>query len=342
MRLLNTLYVTEHGARVGLRKGSLAVKLRDGRERRVPINAVDTVVLLGRAQPSAELLAECSRRNIRVAALTRYGRVRFVVAGPTGGSVHLRLEQYRRATEAAPSAQVARTVVAGKLQNCRRMLQRWEWDAPARLRSLFADQRGMVEERLRALEGSLDGDRIRGIEGDGTRRYFRGLALHLGSQETSVHFAGRSRRPPRDPVNAVLSFAYGLLLTEAVGALEAAGLDPQIGFLHQPRSGRPALALDLVKEFRPAFGDRFGIAALMRGQLTDDDFVRSNRDACHLNDEGRRKFIEAFEEFKSEEVFHPVLGRDLPRWSALSVQATLMARHVRGDLADYPPFTLAG
>jgi CRISPR-associated protein Cas1 len=342
MRLLNTVYVTEHGSRVGYRQGSVLVERRDGTKAKVPINAVDGIVLTARAQPSAELLAECVRRGIRLVALTRSGHLRFAVGGPVGGNVHLRVAQHRMAGDAGTCAAVAATFVAGKLQNCRRMLMRWAWDAEPRRRPLFDDLRAVLEERLRGLQGCDDGDRIRGIEGDGTRRYFRGLALHLGARRTDVSFPGRTRRPPRDPANALMSFVYGLLLGEVVGAVEAVGLDPQIGYLHGVRSGRPSLGLDLLEEFRPSLADRFVVRLLTRERFPTSAFQTVAGGACYLTDNGRRRVLDAYEAYKSEPVEHLLLQRTIARASLPTLQATLLARHLRGDLPAYPPFVMAG
>jgi CRISP-associated protein Cas1 len=155
-------------------------------------------------------------------------------------------------------------------------------------------------------------------------------------------FGSRTRRPPRDPVNAALGFAYGVLLTEVAGAVEALGLDPQVGFLHGVRPGRPSLALDLLEELRPSVADRFVAGLLTRRMLVESDFVRTAGGACYLTDDGRRKFLAAYEEFKSSEVVHPLLDRRIPRSAVPVVQATLLARHLRGDLPAYPPYVAEG
>jgi CRISPR-associated protein Cas1 len=305
---------------------------------RVPINAVDGIVLTGRGQPSAELLTECARRSIRVAALSGTGRLRFAVSGPIGGNVHLRVAQHRAAGAADTNAMLARSFVAGKLQNSRRMLLRWSRSARTDRARLIDRLRVVVEERLQALRDTEDGDRIRGLEGDAARRYFRGLALHLGGIGTDFTFTGRSRRPPRDPLNAALSYTYGLVLAELVGALDAVGLDPQIGFLHGLRSGRPSLALDVLEEFRPAVADRFVVRTIARRQLAAVHFTFSPGGACYLTEDGRRALLDCYEVFKTEEVRHILLDRVVPRASLPGIQATLLARTIRGDLSTYPPF----
>lgn len=339
MRLLNTVYVNEHGARVGYRRGSVTTASPDGRRRRVPINAIDGIVLTARAQPSGELLSECARRHIRLAALTKGGRLRFAVAPPTSGNVHLRVSQCRLADHEESVSALARTFVAGKLQNCRRMLKRWARDARHN-GQLIEGLQDVVEERLHGLAHASDGDRIRGIEGDGTRRYFRGMALHLGETGSTFAFVGRTRRPPRDPLNAALSYTYGLLLAEIVGALDAVGLDPQVGFLHGIRSGRPSLALDLLEELRPSQADRFVMRSIGRGQLSTEHFTGAAGGSCYLSEGGRTVLLEHYEAYKSEEIIHPLLQQRVLRSQVPQIQATLLARKIRGDLSSYPPYVV--
>ncbi|MGH9224432.1 MAG: CRISPR-associated endonuclease Cas1, partial [Acidimicrobiales bacterium] len=339
MRVLSTLYVKSHRAKVGLQKQALMVTSPEGKTR-VPLESLDAVVLLGSAQVTSDALAACVERGVRLASLRRNGRVRFVVGGPVGGNVHLRLAQTKAASDPGHVAALARWFVAGKLQNYRRLLLRWSWDARPIDRNHLRNQAEIIATRLDGLGGVVDGDRIRGIEGDATRRYFKGLAAQLTSTGAGLHFVGRSRRPPRDPVNALLSFLYGLVTTELIGALDAVGLDPQIGYLHGVRSGRPALALDLLEEFRPAQADRLAVRLIARRQVRESHFVTTPGGACYLTDDGRSVVLSSYEDFKAEEVPHPLLGRDVPRWALPSLQATLVARHLRGDLPAYPPFLI--
>jgi CRISPR-associated protein Cas1 len=339
MRVTGTLYVTDHRARIRLRRGTLVVEQTTGWQR-VPIEALDGVIITGRAEISNDALGELVRRNVRVAAISKTGRLRFAVGGPVSGNVHLRVAQVNASMDPSAAASVARWIVAGKLQNCRRSMQRWSWEEVGGTRRAIELEVEAVGERIGALAGTSDGDKIRGIEGDGSRRYFTCLGIHLAGHEGPMSFVRRSRRPPRDPVNALLSFIYGLLVTELVGALDAVGLDPQIGFLHRPRSGRPSLALDILEEFRPALADRFAIAALGRCQVREEHFKVAGG-AYYLNDEGRATVLERYEEYRSEEVSHPVLGHRVGRWTLPTVQATLLARYLRGDLPAYPPFVMA-
>lgn len=330
------MYVTDHRARIRLRKGTLLIEQSTGWQR-VPIETLDGVVLTGRAEISNDAIGELVRRRIRIAALSKTGRLRFCIGGPTGGNVHLRVAQHQHSLDPNLSDAIARTLVAGKLQNCRHVMQRWLWDASDLTSPVIEAEVEAVAACIRMLEGLRGGDRIRGVEGDGSRRYFKALGIHLGSSDPPIAFGNRNRRPPRDETNALLSFTYGLLLTELVGAAEAVGLDPQIGFLHRPRSGRPSLALDLLEELRPSVADRFAVSALRRRQIRNEHFTRVGG-ACYLTEAGREALLELWEDFRGEEVDHKVLGRSVGRWTLSTVQATLMARHLRGDIPIYPPY----
>lgn len=340
MRVMNTLYVRGHEARVGLQKDALIVSDPEAGWKRVPLAALEGVVILGNAQISTQALARCVENNIRVCALRRGGKLRFAVGGPVGGNVHLRVAQFRQYENSATRYSLSRIIVAGKLQNYRLLLKRWAWDAGCTDRDTLEVLHERVTDRLRTLPTAVTGDGIRGVEGDGTRWYLQGLAIHLADQEPEFQYSGRTRRPPRDPVNTLLSFTYSLLLTEITGALNSIGLDPQIGYLHGVRSGRSSLALDVLEEFRPAFADRFTVKLLKLKVLQDSHFVRTMGGACYLTDEGRGVFLREYESFKDEEVHHQVLDRRIPRWALPQVQATLMARHLRGDLPVYAPYLM--
>lgn len=337
MRILTTAYIADYAARVSVSKGSLIVR-RPGSTTRIPIRSIEGLVLLG-GQVSMEAVDLCVRHGVRVAALRRSGRLRFAVGFPTSGNVLLRVEQVRASDDMARTAAIARAVVAGKLTSYRRMLQRWAQDATGTRAYVFRTEAEAVAESLRSLGTSLDGDRIRGIEGDGTRRYFKGLGLALEPAGEVGRFLARTRRPPRDPANALLSFLYGVMLAETIGAAEAVGLDPQIGFLHRLRPGRPSLALDLLEELRP-LADRTAVRLLRRRELRLEHFTRTGAGAWYLTEEGRRVVLEAHEADRARSLPHPLLDRDVDRWTLPILQATLLARHLRGDLPAYPAYAM--
>lgn len=306
--------------------------------RRVPLEALDAVVVLGGAQITMQALDACVRRGIRVAALHRGGGVRFVVNGATNGNVHLRKALFEAVTDDSRSLDLSRAIVAAKLQNSRKVVGRWSRDEKDAVGSKrLADRSEQIRQRIARLLEAATGDHVRGIEGDAARIYFRAVEQVVADAEFG--FSSRTRRPPRDPVNAMLSFCYGLLVTECTGALESVGLDFQMGFFHRPRAGRPSLALDLAEELR-AWTDRFVVSLVRRRQVGPDSFDYTPGGGVYLGDDARTALIKAWEEHKETEVPHRILGRQVGRWAIPSVQATLLVRHLRGDLPAYPPFVL--
>ena len=338
MRYLNTVYVLNHQARVQCRRGTLLVSSPEG-SRRIPLEAIDALVVMGGAQITMQALDACVHRGIRVAALKRGGSVRFTVNGGTSGNVHLRSALFQASMDTSRSLALSKAIVAAKLQSSGTVVGRWSRDEkdPAGSDHL-ADRSEKIRARISRLAAAETDDHVRGIEGDAARIYFRAVGEVLSSSQ--LQFSARTRRPPRDPVNAMLGFCYGLLVTECIGALESVGLDYQMGFFHRPRSGRPSLALDLAEELR-ALTDRFVVSLVRRRQLNPDNFDRTPGGGIYLNDDGRTRLLTAWEEHKDAEIHHQLLGKPVGRWALPSVQATLLARHLRGDLPAYPPFVLS-
>ncbi|MCY4373833.1 MAG: CRISPR-associated endonuclease Cas1 [Spirochaetaceae bacterium] len=338
MRYLSTVYVRDHRARVTHRRGSLLVSSPDGKQR-VPLEAIDAVIMLGSGQITTQALEACVRRGVRVTAMKMSGAVRFVVGESTGGNVHLRTSLYQAVTDAAHSLALSKAIVAAKLQNSRKVVDRWARDEKAADDALLLAERGaQITDRISRLPDADTPDHVRGIEGDAARSYFG--AVGQAVSKSDFRFSGRTRRPPRDPVNAMLGFCYGLLVTEFIGALESVGLDHQLGFFHRPRSGRPSLALDLAEELRP-LTDRFVVSLIRRRQVGPESFVRMPGGAVYLSDEARTGLIKAWEAHKEVEHYHRISDRRVGRWALPSVQATMLARHLRGDLPAYPPFVMA-
>ena len=337
MRYLSTVYVRDHKARVKHRRGSLLVSSPEENQR-IPLEAIDSLVMLGGAQVTSQALEECVRRGVRVSALRMGGSVRFVVGGATGGNVHLRTALYRAVVDEAHSLALAKVIVGAKLRNSRKVVNRWARDEknPDAARELSA-RAEQILDRIPRLAEARDADHVRGIEGDAARVYF--VAVAKAASKSGLGFYARHRRPPRDPINAMLGFCYGLLVTELVGAIESVGLDYQMGFFHRPRSGRPSLALDLAEELRP-LTDRFVMMLVRRCQVDSNSFVRTPGGAVYLSDGGRADLLKAWEAHKEVEFEHRIAGRRVERWALPSVQATLLARHLRGDLPAYPPFVL--
>lgn len=338
MKIADAVYISEHGAKIGVEKSALTIRTPDGEKTRIPMASIERVVILGRASISNQAMARCTSAGIRITAMHASGRIRFVVGGPTSGNVLLRVGQVRAADDVDRSLRVAKNIVAGKIQNSRSTLQRWSWESKGIDRELLKQCVDQLGDRLHGLLAAKDHDTVRGYEGESARQYFKGLGNYLNPAATGFRFDQRSRRPPRDPANALLSFVYGLLVTEAVGAIESVGLDPQIGFLHGMRPGRPSLALDLIEELRSPFADRFVVSVVRRRQIRLEHLDQLPGGAWRLTKEGLDTLLQRWEEFRRDDVPHPFLDRLVPRWAVSSTQATLMARFLRGDLAEYPPW----
>ena len=327
----------ENQARIKYKRGSLMVVQPSG-DTRIPLESIDAVMMLGSAQITTDAIAECVKRNIRVAALNRGGSLRFFVGGPTGGNVHLRSALYGAVDDEKRSLSLARIIVAAKLQNSLRILRRWARDEDdTKLSKWLEGRASRIAERISHLPSAISADHVRGIEGDAARIYFAGIRRVL--ETTSLEFQHRNRRPPRDPVNALLGYCYGLFLAEMIGAIEATGLDFQMGFFHRPRSGRPSLALDLTEEFRPLV-DRTVVTIVRRRQIRQDDFVETPGGGVYLNEEGKSKLLRIWEAHKEMTIHHFILDTSVERWALPSIQATLLARHLRGDIPNYAPFVL--
>lgn len=339
-KLLNTLWVTTEGAAVKKDGENLVVEV-DGEERmRVPLHRLQSVVVFGAILLSPAAIAVCAGNGITVVLLDRAGRFQARVEGPVSGNVLLRRAQYRAADDATD---LVRGFVCGKLANQRAVLARALRDHGADMGEEARDELARVGDRLagitrRALLCDVEVDELRGLEGDGARLYFSVFDRLIRSPDPEMRFAGRSRRPPLDPINALLSFLYTLLVHDCRSALEGVGLDPAVGFLHRDRPGRPSLALDLMEELRPVLADRLALALVNRRQLRARDFEWRDGGAVWLADEGRRTVLGAWTERKKEERRHPFLDETAPYGLVPHLQAQLLARRLRGDLDAYPPW----
>lgn len=341
MQILNNLYVLDHRARVSVADGGLELRIDRELHGRYPLEGLNQVVVVGRGHLTTEAIARCVEHGVGVAVLSSTGRIRFTVSPPLSGNVHLRMAQRRHADSEDHSLQIAADIVAGKLQNQRQLIRRWAADHHGTDRANILLCKEQIKDRISRLYDPINHDQVRGIEGDATRLYFRALSLHLASSASVFKFMRRSRRPPADPANALLSFLYAILTTECSSAAEAVGLDPQLGFLHGLRSGRSSLALDLIEEFRVPIADRLAVAMLTRRELLEPDFQTTDDTSWSLSDTGRRKVLARLTESRPMPIHHQLLGRDVPRAALPSVQATLLARHLRGDLERYPPFVMS-
>ncbi len=336
---LNTLFVTTQGAYLSQYGEALQVKVEDETKLQLPLHCLGGIVCFGRVSMSPWLMGKCAEQGIAISFLSEQGKFLARVLGFTPGNVLLRREQYRRADDEGASAAIARNIVAAKIANARTVLLRSARDYPE------AAGRGEVETAAGRLAyaaqrvqqvGQLDP--IRGIEGESANAYF-GVFRHLiTAPQDRFEFTGRSRRPPLDPVNAMLSFLYAMLGHDARAACESAGLDSQVGFLHRDRPGRAGLALDLIEEFRPFLADRLVLSLINRQQVRADGFRRAETGGVEMDDDTRKAVITAYQKRKQDTITHPFLGEETTVGLLIHLQARLLARHLRGDLDAYPPF----
>ncbi len=334
---LNTVFVTSQGAWLSKDGETVSIRIDGETKLRVPIHMLEGIVCFGNVTMSPFLMAHCAEHGVGVSFLTENGRFLARVEGPVSGNVLLRRTQYRWADDPDRSADMARSFVLAKIANSRLVLQRAARDHPStadRLRPAV----DALAQSLSDVDGADSVDSIRGLEGDAARNYF-GVFDHLiVAGDSGFRFEGRSRRPPRDPANALLSFVYTLLLHDVRSALEVVGLDPQVGFLHRDRPGRPGLALDLMEELRAFLADRLVLSLINRGQVKDRGFERRETGGVWMTDDTRRTVLVAYQDRKKEEIRHPFLDEKCTVGAISHVQALLLARTIRGDLDAYPPF----
>ena len=330
-KLLNTLYITSEGS--WLRKdGANVVVEIDGAERgRAPVHLLGQIVCFGAVGLSPPLIGFCAEEGISIALMSRIGRFQARIEGPQSGNVLLRRAQHD-ATRETPLP-VARMTVSAKIANQRGLLRRHLRDYGPDPMVDDAERRLSAVAR-RALEVE-DAERLRGLEGEGAQAYFSAFARLI---RTDMQFNGRSRRPPKDRPNAVLSFLYALLAQDCRAAAEGVGLDPQMGFLHRDRPGRPSLALDLMEEFRAPLADRLCLTLLNRKQLGPRDFREDGAGGVFLEDEARRTVLAAWQDRKRQTLRHPFLEETVEIGLLPHIQAQLLARHLRGDLDGYPAY----
>jgi CRISPR-associated protein Cas1 len=344
--LLNTLYITTQGTY--LAKCGLSVQVRHEKKTlaQLPMHTLEGLVCFGRVGVSPALMGACAEAGVAISFLTERGRFLAQVTGFTRGNVLLRRRQYRLADDQEVARMLARDIVRCKLANARTVLVRAARDAPQ-----DSDRRAVLQRQAQRLGASLDEltrttslDAIRGVEGEAATQYFRAFDALQSSPPTAdgFAFAQRSRRPPLDRINALMSFLYTLLLHDMRSACETAGLDPCVGFLHSDRPGKPSLALDMMEEFRPALADRLALSLINRRQITPRGFRVEASGAVTMDDATRKAVLSAWQQRKLETLTHPFLGETVPLGLLVHLQARLMARFLRGDLDAYPPFIWKG
>lgn len=338
--VLNTLYVMTPNAYAHLENSTVRIDVEREKRLQVPLHHIGSLVTFGNVMISPALMHRLADEGKSLVLLDGHGRFKARLEGPVSGNILLRQAQHRLASDPAFVLESARALVAGKLKNSRSVLLRGAREAADQSEAVLLGRAADgLATSVRAAHRAPDLETLRGVEGEAARGYFAALNLIVKSP-ARPHFSldGRSRRPPRDRFNALLSFLYALLMNDCRSALEAVGLDPQLGFLHTVRPGRAALALDLQEEFRPILADRLALTLINRGQVTADDFDEREGGAVLLNDRGRRKVVTAWQERKMDEVTHPLTEQKVPVALLPFLQARFMARTLRGEMEGYLPY----
>jgi CRISPR-associated protein Cas1 len=334
-RLLNTLYVTLPEAYLCKEGETVLVRQLEETRLRLPVLALEGIVCFGQVSMSPALMAFCAERGVGVSFLSEHGRFQARIQGPVRGNVLLRRDQYRRADDEAASLAIARAVVAAKIANGRTTILRAGREHASETLEHTATQ---MAGSLQDVESAATLDELRGVEGDAARNYFAVFDQLILQQKAAFFFHERSRRPPLDNMNALLSFLYVMLVHDVESALETVGLDPAVGFLHRDRPGRAGLALDLMEELRPVLSDRVALTLVNRRQLDAAGFTRAESGGVTMDDATRKAVLVAWQARKQEEILHPFLNERIPLGLVPFAQALLLARYLRGDLDAYPAF----
>lgn len=337
-KLLNTLYVTDPEARLVKADDALSVLVDECRVLHVPFHLLDSIVLFGYWGLSASLLGVCAERGISVSLLDANGRFLARLEGPVSGNVLLRRGQYRMSDAEESALEVAKRFVEAKIVNERRVLERYRRDYPDEVDQVFVDVIEALRRQAAAVSLISTADQLRGIEGDAAHAYFSVFDQMIRVDDPSLRFSGRSRRPPRDAINALLSFFYSMLSRDIASACETIGLDPQVGFFHRDRPGRASMALDLIEELRAPYVDRFVLSLVNRRQVVVEDFVKGEDGGVVLSDEARKTVLGLWQKRKQEVITHPFLKEKMPTGLLPFIQAQLFARYLRNDLDGYPAF----
>jgi CRISP-associated protein Cas1 len=341
--ILNTLYIQTQGTYLRLDHETLKIEVEKQVKSQIPLHHLGGIVTFGNVLMSPFLIHKCAEDGRHVVWLTEHGRFKGRLTGNTTGNVFLRSTQHSATSDSDRSLGIARYLVAGKLQNARNVLMRAAREAKIEIdTSKLSEAAKIHAQSLQNAETASNLDQLRGIEGYAAKAYFGAFTAMIRQNRDAFAFNERSKHPPLDPINALLSFTYTLLTNECVSACESVGLDPQMGFLHALRPGKPALALDLMEELRALLADRLVLTLINRGQISPDDFVERPGGAVYLNGDGKKALLTAYQKRKQEEITHPILNQKIPLGLVPHVQARLLARHLRGDLPNYQPFILRG
>ncbi len=338
-KLLNTLFVLTEDSYLSLDGENVVISREKSEIGRLPLHTLEAILCFSYSGASPALMGACSERAIDLAFFSPNGKFLVRVIGKSKGNVLLRQQQYRAADDPITSCRYAKGFLLGKVYNSRWVLERATRDHPLRVPvEKLKELSSQLAAALPRIEKAMSLEELRGLEGAAAQQYFSGFDHLILQQRDTFAFTGRSRRPPLDPVNAMLSFAYTLLARDCAAALEGVGLDAYVGFLHRPRPGRTSLALDMMEELRAVCADRFVITCINQKMITDKHYQKEENGAVLLTDEGRKVFLKAWQQKKQQMIHHPFLGEKIPWGLVPYVQALLLARTLRGDMERYPPF----
>ena len=338
-RLLNTLYITSGNRYLSL-DGENVVVLEEQQEiGRISLHNLQAIVTFGYTGASPALMGVCAQRNIELSFMSGNGRFLARVTGEVKGNVTLRKQQYRVSDDREKSIKIARNFILGKVYNSRWVLERAGRDYAMRLDAELIRKKSLyLAQSMKNIRMCENNEELLGLEGEAASVYFSVFDELILQQKKDFYFHGRNKRPPLDNVNAMLSFAYSLLVSMCGSALESVGLDPYVGFFHTDRPGRMSLALDLMEEFRSIMADRFVLTLINKRIMKSDHFMKKENGAVIMSDEGRKLFISAWQSKKQETITHPFLNEKIEWGMAPYVQSMLLARYLRGDIDEYPPF----
>lgn len=336
-KLRGTLYITTPDKYLFLDGENIVMRAKDDTEIRLPLHNIEDIVVFGGRGVSPALMNKCTEDSIGLTFMSRSGKFLARAEGAVSGNVYLRREQYRIADNEERSLAIARNFITGKLYNSRYVIDRAVRDHSLQVDVEKLKSRSeLLSQAILKCRNVTDIDTLRGIEGESAQLYFSVFDELILQQKDEFHFTVRSKRPPLDNVNALLSFAYSIATGMCTSALEAVGLDPYVGFMHTDRPGRRSLALDLVEEFRAIMCDRFVVSLINKRIIGNDDFDVREDGAVLLSEDGRKLFLTHWQSRKQETVTHPFLNEKV-EWGLLPyVQALLLARYIRGDLDEYP------
>ncbi|PHA57747.1 subtype I-C CRISPR-associated endonuclease Cas1 [Bacillus wiedmannii] len=338
-KLLNTLFITQPDVYLSLDGDNIVLLKEKEKIGRLPLHNLESIVSFGYTGTSPALMGYCAEKNISLVFLTMYGQFLARVIGKSKGNVILRKKQYCISEDEVISAKIARNFIVGKIYNNKWIIERMTRDYPLRI---DVDQFKAISQHLSSIILEVreceDLERLRGLEGQAATSYNKLFNQMILQQKEDFYFNRRSRRPPLDNVNAMLSFAYTLLANDMTSALEGVGLDAYVGFLHRDRPGRVSLALDVIEELRGVYADKFVLSLINKRVINKGDFFQKENGAVIMTDEARKKFITAWQNKKQEKITHPYLGEKISWGLVPHAQALLLARYLRNDLDEYPPF----